>query len=56
MIAIIFVGFRMGFATATEISAFAVVYAIVVGGVAFREFTVKSFLQLFVSGAAGPAW
>jgi tripartite ATP-independent transporter DctM subunit len=52
MIAIIFVGFRMGFATATEISAFAVVYAVVVGGFAFREFTVKSFIDLFISGAA----
>ncbi len=52
MIAIIFIGFRMGFATATEISAFAVVYAVVVGGLAFREFTVKSFFDLFVSGAA----
>jgi tripartite ATP-independent transporter DctM subunit len=52
MIAIIFVGFRMGFATATEISAFAVVYAIVVGGLAFREFTPRSFLDLFVSSAA----
>jgi tripartite ATP-independent transporter DctM subunit len=52
MIAIIFVGFRMGFATATEISAFAVVYAIVVGGLAFREFTVKSFFDLFMTGAA----
>jgi tripartite ATP-independent transporter DctM subunit len=52
MIAIIFVGFRMGFATATEISAFAVVYAVVVGGLAFREFTVKSFIDLFITGAA----
>jgi tripartite ATP-independent transporter DctM subunit len=52
MIAIIFVGFRMGFATATEISSFAVVYAVIIGGLAFREFTVKSFLNLFVSGAA----
>jgi len=52
MIAIIFVGFRMGFATATEISAFAVVYAVVVGGLAFREFTVKSFIDLFINGAA----
>jgi tripartite ATP-independent transporter DctM subunit len=52
MIAIIFIGFRMGFATATEISSFAVLYAIVVGGLAFREFTVKSFLKLFVGGAA----
>src|SRR6202007_2583849 len=32
MIAIIFVGFRMGFATATEISSFAVVYAVIIGG------------------------
>ena len=52
MIAIIFGGFRSGFATATEISAFAVVYAVVVGGLAFREFTVKSFLDLFKSSGA----
>src|SRR5882757_8477176 len=35
LILIIFVGFRSGFATATEISAFAVLYSLVVGGVVF---------------------
>ena len=37
LIALIFGGYRSGFATATEISAFAVVYAIVIGALAFRE-------------------
>ena len=37
LIVIIFGGFKSGFATATEISAFAALYALVVGGVAFRE-------------------
>ncbi|GGF46998.1 ABC transporter permease [Aliidongia dinghuensis] len=37
LIAMIFGGYRSGFATATEISAFAVVYAILVGTLAFRE-------------------
>jgi len=37
LIAMIFGGYRSGFATATEISAFAVVYAIVIGALAFRE-------------------
>src|SRR5450755_494158 len=35
LILIIFVGFRSGFATATEISAFAVLYSLVVGGLVF---------------------
>ncbi len=37
LIAMIFGGYRSGFATATEISAFAVVYAVLVGTLAFRE-------------------
>ena len=37
LIVLIFGGYRSGFATATEISAFAVVYAVVVGAAAFRE-------------------
>jgi len=37
LIALIFGGYRSGFATATEISAFAVVYAVVIGALAFRE-------------------
>ena len=39
LIALIFGGYRSGFATATEISAFAVAYALVVGAVLFREMT-----------------
>jgi tripartite ATP-independent transporter DctM subunit len=64
LIALIFGGYRSGFATATEISAFAVVYAIVVGGVLFREMTwrsagrvmrhaaVRSGMVLFIVSAA----
>ncbi len=64
LIALIFVGFRSGFATATEISAFAVLYALVVGGVLFREMTwrgtaevmrnatVKSGMVLFIVATA----
>ena len=39
LIVLIFGGYRSGFATATEISAFAVVYAVLVGALAFRETT-----------------
>jgi tripartite ATP-independent transporter DctM subunit len=52
MIVIIFGGYRSGFATATEISAFAVVYALLVGGLAFRELTPRKMLQVCVIGAA----
>jgi tripartite ATP-independent transporter DctM subunit len=64
LIALIFGGYRSGFATATEISAFAVIYALVVGGVAFRELTwastartmryaaVRSGMVLFIVSAA----
>ena len=49
LLVIIFGGFRSGFATATEISAFAAVYALVVGGLAFRELSpgraARSFAQ-----------
>ena len=51
VIAIIFGGYRSGFATATEIGAFAVVYALVVGAIAFRELTVGAVLRLFVASA-----
>jgi tripartite ATP-independent transporter DctM subunit len=47
----IFVGFKSGFATATEISAFAAVYALVVGGVLFRELSLKSTAATFVQAA-----
>ena len=42
LIVLIFGGYRSGFATATEISAFAVVYSLVIGSLAFRELTWKS--------------
>jgi len=51
LIFMIFAGFKSGFATATEISAFAVVYAIVVGGLVFRELGVKSAAHSFVQAA-----
>jgi len=64
LIVLIFGGYRSGFATATEISAFAVLYALVVGGVMFREMTwrtashvvgkaaVRSGMVLFIVAAA----
>jgi tripartite ATP-independent transporter DctM subunit len=49
LIAMIFIGFKTGFATATEVSAFAALYALVVGALVFRELSfeqaVKSFVQ-----------
>ena len=51
LIAIIFGGFRSGFATATEISAFAVLYAVVIGGLVFREFTPRTAARVFVLAA-----
>ncbi len=69
LIVLIFGGYRSGFATATEISAFAVVYALLVGALAFRETTwrgtaavmrqaaVRSGMVLFiVSTAQGLAY
>ncbi len=52
LIAMIFIGFKSGFATATEISAFASLYAIVVGSVMFRELTLGSAWRSFVHAAA----
>jgi tripartite ATP-independent transporter DctM subunit len=52
LIAMIFIGFKSGFATATEISAFASLYAIVVGSVMFRELTLDSAWRSFVHAAA----
>jgi tripartite ATP-independent transporter DctM subunit len=45
-------GVVSGVATSTEVSAFAVVYAFVVGGLAFRELTVRSVIGLFVRSAS----
>jgi tripartite ATP-independent transporter DctM subunit len=51
LIAIIFGGFRSGFATATEISAFAALYALFVGGIVFRELGLRSAIRSFVNAA-----
>jgi tripartite ATP-independent transporter DctM subunit len=49
LIVLIFGGFKSGFATATEISAFAALYALVAGSVVFRELgwggVIRSFTQ-----------
>jgi tripartite ATP-independent transporter DctM subunit len=64
LIGLVFGGFRSGFATATEISAFAVIYAVLIGGIAFRELNwqrlgrvlansaVRSGMVLFIVAAA----
>ena len=51
LIFMIFFGFKSGFATATEISAFAVVYALVVGSIVFRELSFKTVAHSFVQSA-----
>ena len=45
-------GVMMGIATSTEISAFAVVYAIVVGRLVFRELTLRTTVKMFIDIAA----
>lgn len=51
LIAMIFFGFKSGFATATEISAFAVLYAIVVGAGVFRELSWRALVHSFIHAA-----
>ncbi len=51
LLVIIFVGFRFGIATATEISAFAALYAFAVGGVAFRELGPRAAARSFINAA-----
>jgi tripartite ATP-independent transporter DctM subunit len=51
LIFMIFFGFKSGFATATEISAFAAVYAIVIGSIVFRELSFKTAVHSFVQSA-----
>jgi tripartite ATP-independent transporter DctM subunit len=52
MILMIGKGVTSGIATSTEVSAFAVVYAFVVGGLAFRELTWPIIVRLFVQSAS----
>jgi tripartite ATP-independent transporter DctM subunit len=51
LLVMIFGGFRSGFATATEISAFAALYALFVGGIAFRELSAGAAARAFVNAA-----
>ena len=51
LLVIIFGGFRSGFATATEISAFAAIYALLAGGAAFRELGPRAAARCFVHAA-----
>src|SRR4029078_13678419 len=52
MVLMIGKGVTSGVATSTEVSAFAVMYALVVGGLAFRELTVSSVVPLLVRSAS----
>ena len=52
MIAMIGKGVTSGIATSTEVSAFAVAYALIVGGLAFRELSARGILRLFVRSAS----
>ncbi len=45
-------GVTSGIATSTEVSAFAVVYALLVGGLAFRELSPAKIMDLFVRAAS----
>ncbi len=51
LLIIIFAGFRFGIATATEISAFAALYALIVGGLAFRELGPRAAARSFINAA-----
>ncbi|KWF37821.1 TRAP transporter large permease subunit [Burkholderia pseudomultivorans] len=52
MVAMIGKGVTSGIATSTEVSAFAVVYALVVGWLAFRELTWRTVGRVFVRAAS----
>jgi len=52
MVLMIGKGVTSGVATSTEVSAFAVMYALVVGGLAFSELNVRSVVNLLVRSAS----
>lgn len=52
MMVIIFGGILGGIATPTEVSAFAVVYALIVGGLVFREMKIRSTMSFLVRSAS----
>jgi tripartite ATP-independent transporter DctM subunit len=52
MVLMIGKGVTSGVATSTEVSAFAVIYALVVGGLAFREMSLGDISRLFMRSAS----
>lgn len=52
MVAMIGKGVTSGVATSTEVSAFAVIYALVAGSVVFRELSLAGLARLFVKSAS----
>ena len=52
MIMMIGKGVTSGIATSTEVSAFAVVYALLAGSLAFREMSLRATVDVFVRGAS----
>ena len=52
LILMIFVGFKGGYATATEISSFAAIYAVLAGVVVFRELSPRALYWCLVQGAS----
>ncbi|WP_454692579.1 TRAP transporter large permease [Achromobacter aloeverae] len=52
MVGMIGKGVTSGIATSTEVSAFAVVYALLAGGIAFRELNARAIVALFVRAAS----
>jgi tripartite ATP-independent transporter DctM subunit len=52
MVGMIGKGVTSGVATSTEVSAFAVIYALVVGGLAFREMSLATVARLFMRSAS----
>ncbi len=51
LLVIIFGGFKSGFATATEISSFGALYALVAGALVFRELSPRAAVHTFVQSA-----
>lgn len=52
---IIMVGVLSGIFTATEAGVVAVVYALIIGGIVYRQFTIKSLMEAFIGAAKSSA-
>jgi TRAP-type C4-dicarboxylate transport system permease large subunit len=56
LIFMIFFRFESGFATTTEISAFAVLYAIAIGALIFCELSLRTAAASFVQAVTHSGW